>query len=281
MVNFNGNLIKAESAAIAFDNRGLNYGDAIFETMKVCNGKIYFWKDHYQRLISSMKILKMEVPFNFSSEFLAAEILKTIRTSENKNTSFRSKILVWRNSGGKYTPKTNGAEFAISVETLDNSLYVLNENNYEVELFEDYFIPSHLLSTLKTNNKITNVLGSIFAEENGFQNCFLLNEKQQTVEALNGNIFLVSGKTIKTPPLADGCLNGIMRKQLISILNESSEFNFEEASISQNAIENADEMYITNVIQGIVPITKYRNKKFGNEVAKLLVLKLNLKVKSS
>ncbi len=281
MVNFNGNLIKAESVPIAFNNRGLNYGDAVFETMKVCNGKIYFWEDHYQRLISSMKVLKMEIPFNFSSEFLAAEILKTIQTSKNKNTFFRAKILIWRNSGGKYTPKTNIIEFVISVETLDSSEYVLNENKYEVELFEDYFIPSHLLSTLKTNNKITNVLGSIFAEENGFQNCFLLNENQQVVEALNGNIFLVSGKTIKTPPLTDGCLNGIMRKQLISIIKENSEFHLEEASISQNAIENADEIYITNVIQGIVLIMKYRNKKFGNEVAKLLVLKLNLKIKSS
>src|SRR5690606_31880314 len=163
-----------------------------------------------------------------------------------------------------------------SFEKLDTPFYVLYEKAYEVELFKDHYIISGLLSTLKTNNRLINILGSIFAKENDYQNCLLLNERKQVIEALNGNIFLVSGNTIKTPPLADGCLNGIMRKQLISIIKDISDFTFSEASISPFELQKADEIFVTNVIAGIVPITKYRKKEFGNSVAKALLPKLNL-----
>ncbi|MCB0467089.1 MAG: aminotransferase class IV, partial [Aequorivita sp.] len=149
----------------------------------------------------------------------------------------------------------------------------------EVELFKDHYIISGLLSTLKTNNRLINVLGSIFAKENDYQNCLLLNENKQVVEALNGNIFMVSGNNIKTPPLTDGCLNGILRKQLISILKKMQDFTIEESSVSPFELQKADEIFITNTINGIVSITKYRKKEFTNEVAKQLLPKLNLKVR--
>jgi uncharacterized protein YndB with AHSA1/START domain len=67
MVNLNGNL--TEKASVSFDNRGLNYGDAVFETLRFSGGKIYFWEDHYFRLMASMRILRMEIPMNFTMEF--------------------------------------------------------------------------------------------------------------------------------------------------------------------------------------------------------------------
>lgn len=279
MVNLNGNLLENQKAKIPYDNRGLNYGDAVFETLRFSGGKIYFWEDHYFRLMASMRILRMEIPMNFTMEFLEEEILKTINSSKTEETSFRVKLLVWRKTGGKYTPNTNEIEYSISVEKLETPFYVLNEIGYEVELFKDHYITSGLLSTLKSNNRLVNILGSIFAQENGYQNCLLLNENKQVVEALNGNIFLVSGNTIKTPPLADGCLNGITRKQLIAIIKAIPDFTFVEDSISPFELQKADEIFITNVVQGIVPITKYRKKEFGNHLAKSLLPKLNLKAR--
>ncbi len=276
MINLNGTLVENQKTIIAIDNRGLNYGDAVFETLRFSGGKIYFWEDHYFRLMASMRILRMEIPMDFTMEFLEEEILRTIGSSEIKNNTVRIKLLVWRKTGGKYTPTTNEIEYAISFEKLDEPFYIINETDYEVELFKDHFITSGLLSTLKSTNKLINILGSIFAKENGYQNCLLLNENKQVVEALNGNIFLISGSIIKTPPLSDGCLNGILRKQLISIIKEMPEFILEEVSISPFELQKADEILITNVIQGIVSITKYRKKEFGAKTAKLLLPKLNL-----
>lgn len=279
MVNLNGTLMANEKATIAIDNRGLNYGDAVFETLRFSGGKLYFWEDHYFRLMASMRILRMEIPMNFTMEFLEEEILRTIPLPEKEEVSIRVKLLVWRKTGGKYTPITNDIEYVISFEKLEAPFYILNEAEYEVELFKNHYITSGLLSTLKTNNRLINILGGIFAKENDYQNCLLLNENKQVVEALNGNIFLVSGKAIKTPPITDGCLNGILRKQLISILKTMQDFTLEEASISPFELQKADEIFITNTIQGIVSITKYRKKEFGNEMAKQLLPKLNLKAR--
>lgn len=279
MINLNGSLIESEKANLAIDNRGLNYGDAVFETLRFSGGKIYFWEDHYFRLMASMRILRMEIPMNFTMEFLEEEILKTLNSKENNDTSLRIKLLVWRKTGGKYTPQTNEVEYAVSFENLATPFYTLDGTNYEVELFKDHYIASGLLSTLKSNNRIINILGSIYAKENEYKNCLLLNENKNVVEALNGNIFLVSENIIKTPPLTDGCLNGITRKQLISILKTLPDLTFEETSISPFELQKADEIFITNVIQGIVPITKYRKKEYGNAVAKTLLPKLNLKAR--
>ncbi|NNK83474.1 MAG: aminotransferase class IV, partial [Flavobacteriaceae bacterium] len=99
--------------------------------------------------------------------------------------------------------------------------------------------------------------------------------------ALNSNIFLVKGNTVKTPPLSDGCLKGVMRKQILDILKALPEYEILEESISPFELQKADELFLTNVINGIQPITKYRKKTFSNELAKALIGKLNLKVRLS
>ena len=107
----------------------------------------------------------------------------------------------------------------------------------------------------------------------------MLNEKKQVVEALNGNLFLVKDYKIKTPPLSDGCLNGIARKQLLLILAQLPDYVVEETSISPFELQKADELFVTNTIAGIQPITKYRKKEYGHTVAKELLAKLNTKAR--
>jgi len=119
------------------------------------------------------------------------------------------------------------------------------------------------------------VVGSIFAQENDYDNCLLINQDKQVVEALNGNLFLVKGNTIATPPLKDGCLNGIIRKKLMEIMIKLEGYELREISISPFELQKADELFITNSIIGIQPITKYRKKEFGDLTAKDLLGKLN------
>ncbi len=279
MVNFNGNLIQNTETSMGPYNRGLHYGDAVFETLRVSGSKIFFWEDHYFRLMASMRILRMEIPVNFTLEFLEKEVLNLVETFSEKNSSYNIKILVWRKAGGKYSPKSNDIEYLLTGAQIETLFYTLHDKRYEVELFKDHFVNSGILSTLKTNNKIVQVLGSIFAKENDYQNCLLLNETKTIVEALNGNLFLVKGSIIKTPPLTDGCLNGILRKQIIAICLQLPEYTLEEASVSPFELQKADEMFVTNVISGIQPISKYRKKEYSNTVAKNLLTKLNVRAR--
>ena len=278
MININGTILEDSEAYLSVDNRGFAYGDAVFETIKV-NSKPLFWEAHYFRLMASMRILRMEIPMHFTPEFLESQIMDLVDTQSKKAKSYRIKLTVFRVTGGYYTPTSNAVKFTIALAPLDSDIYNSYNDSCEIELFKDYFIAPNLLSTLKTNNKAINVVGSIFAKENNYDNCLLLNTNKNIIEALNGNIFLIKDNVIKTPPLADGCLKGIIRDQLIEMISQSDNYDLVETSIAPFELQKADEIFITNVIQGIKPVTKFRKKTYTTEAAKKFQNKLNIKLR--
>ncbi|PIA80288.1 aminotransferase class IV [Gaetbulibacter sp. 4G1] len=280
MINFNEQILESDSK-LSIYSRGFNYGDALFETIKTSYGKVLFWEDHYFRLMASMRIMRMEIPMNFTMEFLEDQIKKTLAANKLEQASARVKLLVQRNEGGLYLPDNNTVDFIITAQVIQEDFYLFKDEFYEVDLFKDYYISPTLLSTLKTNNKAINVVGSIYAKENNLNNCLVLNTNKHVIEALNGNVFVLKDNVIKTPPIIDGCLKGVMRKQLIEIIKAIPEYEIVEASISPFELQKADEIFITNVIFGIQPVTKYRKKTFSKEVSKTLLQKLNVKIRLS
>ncbi|WP_424494073.1 aminotransferase class IV [Salinimicrobium sp. GXAS 041] len=281
MINLNGEVLASKDAKLSVFNRGFAYGDAVFETIRVVNSKIMFWEDHYFRLMASMRIMRMEIPQNFSPEFLEEEIVNLLKKNDLENLPARIRFSVFRKEGGFYSPVTYEIGYVITAEELSSPFYLLQDEFYEIELFKDHYLNSGLLSTLKTNNKAVNVLGSIYAKENGYANCLILNENKSVVEALNGNIFLVKDNIIKTPPLTDGCLKGILRGKMIEIIKSLPDFSLAEESISPFELQKADEIFITNVIIGIQPVHKYRKKEFKTAVSQELLSKLNVKARLS
>lgn len=257
MINFNGELLFEQKSKLSTENRGFKYGDAIFETIKVNDNKIIFWEDHYFRLMASMRMLRMKIPMQFTLEFLQKEILKTVVVQDDA-VSFRVRLNVYRKDGGLYTPKTNEIDYLIEVKA---NKYI-TKDIYKVDVFKDFYNYSGLLSTIKTNNRMVNTLASIYAKENDLDTCVLINEKKGVVEVTNGNIFILKGNVVKTPALTEGCIKGIVRQKVIELIGKNSEFNLEETSISPFEIQKADEVFITNAIIGIQPITNYKKKQF-------------------
>ena len=279
MININGKLTAAQDAHFAYNNRGLLYGDALFETIKAVHGKLLFWEDHYFRLMASMRILRMHIPLEFTPEYLESQLLETIQAAQLQDSPCSVRLTVYRKGNGRYLPTTQEVGFFAFAKAVTHPFYILDTTPYKVELYKDHYANPDLLTTLKTTNKAIHVLGSIYAEENGYDTCLLLNTKKQVVEGLHGNLFVVKGNHIKTPPLEDGCLRGIIRKQLIQIIPLMEEYTFEEAVISPFELQKADELFLTNVIMGIRPITVYRKKQYTHEVAAALLQKLNTKAR--
>ena len=274
VVNHNGQLQKDVNQDF-YRNRGLLYGDAVFETVRAVHQKLFFWEDHYLRLMASMRIMRMDIPMEFTMEFLQSEVEKTLTANSLETSAARVKILVYRNPGGFYTPTQRSVGYFVDVAPIDEPFYLLKDETCEVDLYKDHYVSPSLLSTIKTNNKAIHILGGIYAQENGLNDCLLLNTDKMVVEGLSGNLFMVKGTTIKTPPLSDGPLRGVLRKQLIQIIEKWEGYELEEATISPFELQKADELFITNVIKGIRPITKYRKKVYTSEVSKQLIGKLN------
>lgn len=273
MINFNG-IITSHDANLLTQNRAFLYGDAVFETVKIIDSKILFLEDHYFRLMASMRILRMEIPMNFTMEYFEEQILALVKNNALE-TSARARITVFRNDGGYYLPQSNTVSFLIHATALQNTLYSIHQKDYEVDLYKDFYISKQLLSSIKTVNKIINITGSIYADENGLDNCILLNDAKNVVEALQGNIFMFIENKLITPPVSEGCLNGVMRKQILALAGKIENLEVVEEPISPFDLQKADELFITNVIKGIQPITKYRKKEFATDLAKLLLEKLN------
>ena len=279
MVNFNGNIQENSSISIE-NNRGFLFGDSIFETIKVLDNKVLFLEDHYFRLMASMRICRMEIPMNFTMEYFEEQILNLIQSLNNSN-SYRIRFTVYRDSEGFYLPKSRNVQFIVLASSLNSELYSFGKEHYEVELYKDSYVPKQLLSTLKTNNKMLQITGSIFADENGYDNCLVLNDEKNVIEALQSNIFMKTGNVVSTPPVSDGCLNGIMRKQILEILKKMEGIEVKETSISPFDLQKADELFLTNVISGIQPITKYRKKEYTTEFASDVLKRLNAKIRLS
>lgn len=268
MINFNG-ILQDSDTNLLEQNRGFLYGDAVFETLKIVGGKILFFEDHYFRLMAAMRIVRMEIPMNFTLEYLEEQVLSLVKNN-NIEQSARARITVYRNDGGFYLPTNTTVSFLIQASAIESRVYSISEKEYEVDLYKDFYITKQLLSTLKTTNKMIHVTGSIYAKENDLDNCILLNDSKNVVEALQGNLFMRMGNTLITPPISEGCLNGIMRKQILSLAKKETNFEVVEQIISPFDLQKADELFITNVIKGIQPITKYRKKVFTIETAKML-----------
>ena len=276
MINFNG-ILQDSDTNLLDQNRGFLYGDGVFETLKIVGGKILFFEDHYFRLMAAMRIVRMEIPMNFTLEYLEEQVLSLVEKNKIEQSA-RARITVYRNNGGLYLPTNNTVSFLIQTSAIENPVYSISEKEYEVDLYKDFYIPKQLLSTLKTTNKMIHVTGSIYAKENDLDNCILLNDSKNVVEALQANLFMRMGNTLITPPISEGCLNGIMRKQILSFAKKETNLEVVEQVISPFDLQKADELFVTNVIRGIQPITKYRKKEFEQDTAKVLntILKQHL-----
>ena len=274
MINFNGTMLPNEANVLGA-NRGFLFGDAVFETLKVVNNKILFFEDHYFRLMSSMRIVRMEIPMNFTLEFLEQSILDLVKTNQMAPAA-RVRMTVFRNGEGLYTPEDRTVSYVIQSTPLESVAYQMNSSSpYEVDLYKDFMVPKQLLSTIKTNNRMVNVLAGVFAKENNLNSCLLVNNEKNVIEALNGNIFMVMNNTLITPPISDGALNGIIRKQILALAKSLNDVEVVEKSISPFDLQKADELFVTNIIFGIQPITKYRKKEFVSVIATTLLEKLN------
>jgi branched-chain amino acid aminotransferase len=273
MINFNGSLV-TETTLLSVNNRAFLFGDGVFETVKIVDNKILFFEEHYFRLMAAMRIVRMEIPMSFTMEYLEEQIISLAKANSIENSA-RARITVYRNEGGYYLPVTNEVSFIVQVSPLPLKTYRIEKNDYEVDLYKDFFITKQLISTVKTTNKIINITGSIFAKENRLDNCLLLNDQKNVIEALQANIFMIKDNILITPPVSEGCHMGIFRKKVFELVKKLNLIELIEAPISPFDLQKAEELFLTNVIFGIQPITKYRKKEFETKFSSSLLEKFN------
>ena len=104
--NYNGKYFEEGTSVINPDNRGLRYGDGLFETMKAVNGKLKFAAEHFARLAKGMKVLQFEIPTHFTAKYLEKQIYQLLQKNHH-TASARIRLTVIRGNGGLYDAKNH------------------------------------------------------------------------------------------------------------------------------------------------------------------------------
>lgn len=241
-INLNGKIIDANQAIFTADNRAFKYGDSLFETIRVFNGRIPFLSYHLDRLKKGMDILGM----NDSNDFLH-HILPEINQLIQAKGNWRIRLTVFRNDGGLYTPKSNKIQFLIKSQALDSASFQLNENGLILGISKEKLLSANLISAIKTGNSLPYILAAIERNKNNWDDILIRNNKGEIAEALSSNLFLISGNKIITPPLESGCVAGTIRAHLL----EKKTVPIKEQKITLKKLQEAEAAFVTNAIQGI------------------------------
>ena len=268
-INFNGEIESATDRLISVSNRSFLYGDGFFETMCSINEKVVFFDDHWERLQNGAKVLKLNLHADFTKTYLQEAINKLQRKNRLKEQS-RVRVNIYRQQGGRYLPTTSEAGIVISVEPLNQQPYLFNEIGLKAGLYTEVKKETGELAGIKTCSALLYVMASIYEQEKGWDDCFILNTHSRVIEATGSNLFCVKDGNLFTPPLSEGPVAGVMRKNVIRISGKNG-FKVTEKEITQEFLKEADEVFITNAIQGIQWVGEFEGRKYGNKVALLLV----------
>lgn len=265
IVCFDGDFFADEDISVGLENRSFKYGDGFFETVRVQKGVALFAKDHILRLQKTARLLGFEA-FGIIDEFWIQWLAQQLYTANAIGECGRMRINFFRGGEGKYTPISNDFHYLAEIEQVD-SLYYPNLNDGAfIDVFSDFEKPCHPLFAYKTNNALLYVLAGKFAREHRLDDAILLNERGKICETVSSNIFVYVDKVLLTPALSEGCVDGVMRKQIIRLCGAAN-IPVIEKEVNLEELQFADEVFTTNAIQGIQWVKAFRNRRYYNRMA--------------
>jgi len=274
LISFNKEYISAKEFKLDLSNRAFRYGDGFFETMHANGLEVQFINDHFARIEKASQLLKIELPEYFTLAFLKTQVAGLLR----RNKLFqgvRVKLTIYRNSEGYYLPKSNGADIVIEAVYLSKGFYELNTEGIIIDIYDEMPKPKTLFGSIKSINAQLYVLAGIFAQQQGVNDVLLVNEQGFVLEATSSNVFALKDNTLYTPSLTSGCVEGIMRKQIINIASAMGFVVDDNASFKPDDLLKMDELFLTNAIVGIKSVSAYKNRRYFKRSATKLLQELN------
>ncbi len=271
-INFNGELLPADSKLLAVTNRAFRYGDGLFESMRLMKGQLKFADLHADRLQRGMKALKIDGYSQMDTWFLKDKVEQL--ATRNKIKHGRLRLTVYREAEGLYTPLQNKMGYCLEIQPVDEPRYFLNNKGLIMDVFTDLAKPTNYLSNIKTCNSLVYVMAGLFKTQNKLDDTFLLNQNGFLCEAGSSNVFVWYKSHLYTPALSEGCVEGVMR-QIVMKLAKQANIPLTEAQINPDILYEADEVFITNASKGIQWVMGYGVKRYFNRLSKGLVDELN------
>ncbi|MBI1191944.1 MAG: hypothetical protein GC205_02035 [Bacteroidetes bacterium] len=273
---FHRDLVVPESElTISLRNRAFRYGDAVFETLRICKGQPLFFPHHYSRFIMGLETLRMDVPEHWQLDFLRRGMMDLASASGTPNARLR--MMAWRQGEGRYLPQSHAPELFMELEPLPDPFYGFPKQGLVVDMADDLQLGTTPLDRIKSANALPYVLAAIQARERGLDDVLLANQHGHLVEASSSNLFIFRRGALCTPPEHDGGIGGVLQRVLVK-LSRREGIPVQKVSLSMEDLLDAEEAFLTNVISGIRWIGACRGRTFSNQFSLGLFGKLEEKV---
>lgn len=268
---YNDQFYNKNDFTISIQNRAFLYGDGLFESVKIFGGNPFNLDTHLNRMFEGAQHLSLDL--KMSKEDMRNQINLLLKENNITGSAYL-KIMIFRNEGGKYLPENNQSSYLMIAKKEKRRKFELNKKGIELGLFSKQLKPMSKLSNFKTISALQSVLCANEARKNDKDDCLMFNTKKNIIESANSNLFYVKGDIIYTPKLSEGCVDGTMRDLIIN-LNKLT-FTIQEKKVKLEQLLSADEVFLTNSIQGVRWVAKIEDSVFAQKrVTKLLVDRIN------
>lgn len=258
---FNGKFFSADEPVLLASNRGYRYGDGLFETMKVQQGNILLADYHFERLFTGIAMLQFEMPRLFLRQRTEDEILHLCKKNKCEQLG-RVRLSVFRGNGGLYDEE-KALQYLIECWPLNESVSKLNDNGLVIDIYSEAEKSCDKFSNLKSANFLPYSMAALYAKEKKVNDCLVLNSTGSIADSTIANLFVIKNGIIVTPGLDEACVNGVMRRHLLKEIQNAG-YDTREVTVSVNDLANADEVFLTNAINGIRWVRQFRDKLYTN-----------------
>jgi branched-chain amino acid aminotransferase len=267
-IDHNGTLLPAGNPILTAGNRGFRYGDCLFETLLVKDGRIRLRNFHFDRLFHGIDRLQFKVPAFFTPEGLETSILELCKRNGHLALA-RVRLSIYRGDGGLYDPATLTPHYLIESWALSPPDIAFNENGLVVDIYPDGIKSCDGLANLKSSNFLLYVLAALYAKEHRLNDCLVLNSHQRIADSTIANLFYIKDRHLCTPPLSEGGVAGVMRRFLLASLPAAG-FNAREQPVTAEDLLDADEVFLTNAIRGIRWVGSFRTSQYTGEFSRMI-----------
>jgi branched-chain amino acid aminotransferase len=169
----------------------------------------------------------------------------------------RVRLSMFRGNGG-VNEDPGDLQYLIECWSVSESVNQLNENGLVIDIYTEARKSCDKFSHLKSANYLPYIMAAMYAKENKLNDCLVLNTYERIADSTIANVFVIKDKEIFTPPLSEGCVNGVMRRYLIE------QYEIKEAALTVDTILSADELFLTNAMYGIRWVKQFRNRTYDN-----------------
>lgn len=269
--NYNGKLYEQGVAVIALDNRGLRYGDGLFETIKYTQNNFILLDEHLNRLWLGMEAMAFTPPKLFTREYIADQLHKLV--TKNKHRIARVRLTVIRADGGLFDPQHLQPQLLIQSFPLTQGEHI-NQNGLKLCMYRDAIKSCDRFSHLKHNNFLPYLMGALFAKTNKCNDAIILNNHGRIADSCIANIFIFKDNVLMTPAIEEGCVAGVMRNYILAQAQKLG-YSVNETALTESMLMEADEVFCSNSIFNIKWVAAIEGITFTNELTARLYQQLS------